>query len=99
MTFCVILVRHILWPAMGHNRQPELYAAALATYTAAAVALVFRLVARRQTSHPLVWEDVLAAIAFVCVLDSVSIRDLQFCSLPEAASLSSAYTVCTIQRS
>jgi len=84
---------------MGHNRQPELYAAALITYTAAAVALVFRLVARRQTSHPLVWEDVLAAVAFVCVLDFVSIQDLQLYSPLEVLSLSSAYTVRTILRS
>jgi len=81
---------------MGHNRQPELYAAALITYTAAAVALVFRLVARRQTSHPLVWEDVLAAVAFVCILNFLSTQGLQLCSLPEVLSLSSVYTVCSI---
>ena len=72
---------------MGHNRQPELYAAALITCTVAAVALVARLVARRQTSHPLVWEDVLAAIAFVCVLGIALTQDLQFCSPLEVLSL------------
>ncbi|KAG9187831.1 hypothetical protein G6011_05702 [Alternaria panax] len=49
---------------MGQNRQPELYAAALIPYTAAAIALVSRLAARRQTRHALVWEDILAVIAF-----------------------------------
>ena len=50
---------------MPANRQPELYAAALIPYTAAAVALVMRMVARRTTRMMLVWEDYLAIIAFV----------------------------------
>jgi hypothetical protein len=50
---------------MPANRQPELYAAALIPYTAAAVALVLRMVARRKTNVILVWEDYLAIIAFV----------------------------------
>lgn len=61
---------------MGHNRQSELYAAALIPYTAAAIALASRLAARRQTRHPMVWEDVLAVIAFVCVLGFGTTRDL-----------------------
>jgi hypothetical protein len=55
---------------MGHNRQSELYAAALIPYAAAAVALVSRLAARLQSRHALVWEDILAVIAFVSGLDS-----------------------------
>ena len=50
---------------MPANRQPELYAAALIPYTAAATALVLRMVARRKTRMMLVWEDYLAIIAFV----------------------------------
>ncbi|CAN9301116.1 unnamed protein product [Alternaria alternata] len=49
---------------MGQNRQPELYTAALIPYVAAAIALVSRLASRRQTRHALVWEDILAVIAF-----------------------------------
>jgi hypothetical protein len=56
---------------MGQNRQPELYAAALIPYTAAAVALVFRLVARHKTRNLLTWEDYLAIVAFVSGLDSL----------------------------
>ena len=36
---------------MGNNRQLKLYAAALIAYTAAAVALVLRLVARHKTGN------------------------------------------------
>jgi hypothetical protein len=50
---------------MPANRQPELYAAAIIPYTAAAVALVLRMVARRKTRVHLVWEDYLAIVAFV----------------------------------
>jgi hypothetical protein len=50
---------------MPPNRQPELWAAALIPYTAAAVALVLRMVARRKTRVLLVWEDYLAIVAFV----------------------------------
>lgn len=49
---------------MGQNRQPELYIAALIPYVAAAIALVSRLASRRSTRHALVWEDILAVIAF-----------------------------------
>jgi hypothetical protein len=47
------------------NRQPELYAAALIPYTAAAVALILRDVARRKTRVSMVWEDYTAIVAFV----------------------------------
>ncbi|XPS71185.1 hypothetical protein M3J09_003372 [Ascochyta lentis] len=47
------------------DRQPELYAAALIPYTAAAVALVLRNVARRKTRVTMLWEDYLAIVAFV----------------------------------
>lgn len=47
------------------DRRPELYAAALIPYTAAAVALVLRNVARRKTRMTMVWEDYLAIVAFV----------------------------------
>lgn len=47
------------------DRRPELYAAALIPYTAAAVALVLRNVARRKTRITMVWEDYLAIVAFV----------------------------------
>lgn len=50
---------------MPANRQPELYVAALIPYTAAATALVLRMVARRKTRMLLVWEDYLAIVAFV----------------------------------
>jgi hypothetical protein len=50
---------------MPPNRQPELWAAALIPYTAATVALVLRMVARRKTRVLLVWEDYLAIVAFV----------------------------------
>jgi 7-keto-8-aminopelargonate synthetase-like enzyme len=50
---------------MHSNRQPELYAAALVPYAAAAVALVLRMVARRKTRLALLWEDYLAVVAFV----------------------------------
>lgn len=50
---------------MSKNRQGELYAAALIPYTAALVALVLRMVARRKTRMRLVWEDYLAVVAFV----------------------------------
>jgi hypothetical protein len=50
---------------MGHNRQPELYAAALIPYTAATIALGLRLLARNMTRHLLAWEDYLAIVAFV----------------------------------
>jgi hypothetical protein len=53
---------------MPSNRQPELYVAAIVPYTAAAVALVLRMVARRTTRMSLVWEDSLAMIAFVSEL-------------------------------
>ncbi|KAL6712609.1 hypothetical protein ACN47E_000486 [Coniothyrium glycines] len=50
---------------MVRSRQPELYVAALLPYTAAAVALVLRMVARRKTRVSLVWEDYTAIVAFV----------------------------------
>ena len=50
---------------MGQSRQPELYAAAIIPYTAAAVALIGRLIARRKTVRVLTWEDYLAVFAFV----------------------------------
>ncbi|KAJ4373797.1 hypothetical protein N0V83_002536 [Neocucurbitaria cava] len=50
---------------MVSNRQPELYAAALIPYTAAAVALVLRMFARRKTAIRLAWEDYVAVVAFV----------------------------------
>lgn len=53
---------------MVSNRQPELYAAALIPYTAAAVALVLRMFARRKTRMPFTWEDYVAVIAFVSIL-------------------------------
>ncbi|KAF2625855.1 hypothetical protein BU25DRAFT_344858 [Macroventuria anomochaeta] len=46
------------------DRRPELYAAALIPYTAAAVALVLRNVARRHTRVTMVWEDYLSIVAF-----------------------------------
>ncbi|CAA9965235.1 hypothetical protein PTMSG1_08594 [Pyrenophora teres f. maculata] len=49
---------------MVRNRQPELYSAAIITYTAAAVALLGRLIARRKTVRVLTWEDYLAMFAF-----------------------------------
>lgn len=52
---------------MPLNRQPELYAAALIPYTAAAMALVLRMFARRKTRMMLTWEDYVAIIAFVSV--------------------------------
>jgi hypothetical protein len=53
---------------MPQTRQPELYAAAIIPYTAAAIALVLRIVARRKTRMPIVWEDYLAIVAFVSTL-------------------------------
>ena len=50
---------------MSRNRQPELYAAAIITYTAATVALIGRLIARRKTVRVLTWDDYLAIFAFV----------------------------------
>ncbi|CAO2657756.1 Nn.00g038820.m01.CDS01 [Neocucurbitaria sp. VM-36] len=50
---------------MVSNRQPELYAAALIPYTAAAVALVMRMFARRKTGVRLAWEDYVAIVAFL----------------------------------
>ncbi|KAJ4985281.1 hypothetical protein SVAN01_09226 [Stagonosporopsis vannaccii] len=47
------------------DRRPELYAAALIPYTAAAIALVLRNVARRKTRVTMVWEDYLSIVAFV----------------------------------
>lgn len=47
------------------SRQPELYAATLITYAAAATALVLRMVARRTMRMRLVWEDYMAIVAFV----------------------------------
>jgi hypothetical protein len=49
---------------MPPTRQPELYAAAIIPYIAAATALVLRVIARRKTRMPIVWEDYLAIIAF-----------------------------------
>ncbi|KAF3045555.1 hypothetical protein E8E12_009776 [Didymella heteroderae] len=49
---------------MTSDRRPELYAAALIPYTAAAGALVLRNVARRQTRVTMVWEDYLSIVAF-----------------------------------
>jgi hypothetical protein len=53
---------------MPPNRQPELYAAAIIPYTAAAVALMLRMVARRTTRMQYIWEDYLAVVAFVSLL-------------------------------
>lgn len=50
---------------MTSDRRPELYAAALIPYTAAAAALVLRNVARRHTRVTMVWEDYLSIVAFV----------------------------------
>jgi hypothetical protein len=50
---------------MTSDRRPELYAAALIPYTAAAGALVLRNVARRHTRGTMVWEDYLSVVAFV----------------------------------
>lgn len=50
---------------MGRNRQPELWAAALIPYTAAAMALALRLISRHRSRHGFVWEDYLAVVAFV----------------------------------
>lgn len=47
------------------DRRPELFAAALIPYTAAAIALVLRNVARRKTRVTMVWEDYLSIVAFV----------------------------------
>ncbi|KAI1509109.1 hypothetical protein Ptr86124_012065 [Pyrenophora tritici-repentis] len=50
---------------MVRNRQPELYSAAIITYTVAAAALLGRLIARRKTVRVLTWEDYLAMFAFL----------------------------------
>ncbi|KAL6151459.1 hypothetical protein ACJQWK_10555 [Exserohilum turcicum] len=50
---------------MGRNRQPELWAAALIPYTAAAMALALRLISRHRSRHGFVWEDYLAVVAFL----------------------------------
>ncbi|KAF2112953.1 hypothetical protein BDV96DRAFT_648577 [Lophiotrema nucula] len=47
------------------SRQPELYSAALITWTAATTALCLRVVARRVTKLKLAWEDYLSMVAFV----------------------------------
>lgn len=47
------------------DRRPELYAAALIPYTAAAAALICRNVARRKTRVTMTWEDYLSIVAFV----------------------------------
>ncbi|KAL5117728.1 hypothetical protein ACEQ8H_004338 [Pleosporales sp. CAS-2024a] len=49
---------------MPPTRTPDLYAAALIPYTAAAIALALRMLARRKTRIRLVWEDYLAIAAF-----------------------------------
>jgi hypothetical protein len=59
---------------MSPNRQPELYAAALIPYTAAAIALVLRMVARHKTRMSLVWEDYIAMVAFVSNTRSSAVR-------------------------
>ncbi|KAF2649627.1 hypothetical protein K491DRAFT_574461, partial [Lophiostoma macrostomum CBS 122681] len=48
-----------------HSRQPELYCAALIPYTAAAVALGLRLLARHKTNVRLEWEDYLSIVSFL----------------------------------
>ncbi|KAF2997437.1 hypothetical protein E8E13_006125 [Curvularia kusanoi] len=48
----------------GSDRRPELFAAALIPYTAAAIAIVLRIVARRQTRVVMLWEDYLSIVAF-----------------------------------
>jgi hypothetical protein len=50
---------------MPPNRQSELYAAAIIPYVAAAAALMLRMIARKTTRMPLLWEDYLAILAFV----------------------------------
>lgn len=47
------------------DRRAAIFAAALIPYTAAAVALVLRNVARRKTRVVWFWEDYLAIVAFV----------------------------------
>jgi hypothetical protein len=61
---------------MARDRQPELYAAALIPYTAAAVALALRMIARRKTGMRLAWEDYLAIVAFVRRRDSSGAEDI-----------------------
>jgi hypothetical protein len=60
------------------DRRAELFAAALIPYTAAAVALILRNVARRKTRVILFWEDYLAIVAFVslCTLQCDQILTL-----------------------
>ena len=50
---------------MRAHGQPEVYAAALTTWIAAAIALLLRMVARRMMKMRWVWEDYLAVVAFV----------------------------------
>jgi hypothetical protein len=52
------------------DRGAELFAAALIPYTAAAIALVLRNVARRKTRVVMFWEDYLAIVAFVSLCTS-----------------------------
>lgn len=52
------------------DRGAELFAAALIPYTAAAIALVLRNVARRNTRVVMFWEDYLAIVAFVSLCTS-----------------------------
>jgi hypothetical protein len=60
------------------DRRAELFAAALIPYTAAAVALILRNVARRKTRVIMFWEDYLAIVAFVslCTLQCNQILTL-----------------------
>ena len=53
------------------DRRAELFAAALIPYTAAAVALILRNVARRKTRVIMFWEDYLTIVAFVSLYIAV----------------------------
>lgn len=53
------------------DRRAELFAAALIPYTAAAIALILRNVARRKTRVIMFWEDYLTIVAFVSLYIAV----------------------------
>lgn len=59
------------------DRRAELFAAALIPYTAAAVALILRNVARRKTRVIMFWEDYLAIVAFVSLCTCSAIKFLR----------------------
>lgn len=79
------IVSHVTVPRgsvqsiMAHSdRRPELFAAALIPYTAAAIALILRNVARRKTRVVMVWEDYLSLVAFVSSQPLLRDRPLTF---------------------